>query len=49
VKLSLSLAALHKNAEACGALAELDRRYPKAAPATKARAAAAREKIKCEG
>jgi tol-pal system protein YbgF len=49
VKLSLSLAALHKNAEACGALAELDRRYPRAPPATKARAAAAREKIKCEG
>ena len=47
VKLSLALAELHKTKDACGALAELDRHYPKASATTKAHAAAARAKAAC--
>jgi tol-pal system protein YbgF len=47
VRLALSLAELNRPKEACGALDEFDRRYAKAPAATKARAAAAREKAKC--
>jgi tol-pal system protein YbgF len=49
VKLALSLAQLNKPADACAALTEFDRHYPKAAPAAKARAAAARTKAGCAG
>jgi tol-pal system protein YbgF len=49
VKLSQSLLELNKPTEACGALGELSRRYPSAAPALKARAAATRAKAKCAG
>jgi tol-pal system protein YbgF len=49
VKLSQSLLELNKPTEACGALGELSRRYPAAAPALKARAAATRAKAKCAG
>jgi tol-pal system protein YbgF len=47
VKLSLSLTQLNKTRDACGALAELERHYPHASPATKARADAARQKAAC--
>jgi len=47
VKLSQSLVELNKPADACGALGELDRRYPHASPALKARAAAVRQKAQC--
>ncbi|MDR3511266.1 MAG: tol-pal system protein YbgF [Caulobacteraceae bacterium] len=47
VKLSLSLVQLKQPKQACGALAELDRHYPHATPAAKARAAAARQKAGC--
>jgi tol-pal system protein YbgF len=47
VKLSLSLTALNKPKEACGALAEMGRRYPHASAAAKARADAARQKAGC--
>jgi tol-pal system protein YbgF len=49
VKLSQSLLALGKPQDACGALGEFDRRYPKAAPALKARAAATRNRAQCAG
>jgi tol-pal system protein YbgF len=49
VKLSQSLLELGKPQDACGALGEFDRRYPKAAPALKARAAATRTKAQCAG
>ena len=49
VKLSLSLLELGKPSDACGALGELDRRYPHVAPALKARAATARAKAQCSG
>lgn len=49
VKLSQSLLELGKPADACGALGELDRRYPRLAPALKARAAATRAKAQCAG
>jgi tol-pal system protein YbgF len=49
VKLSQSLLELGKPADACGALGELDRRYPRIAPALKARAAATRAKAQCAG
>jgi tol-pal system protein YbgF len=47
VKLSLSLVQLNRPKEACGALAEFDRRYPHASPAAKDRADAARQKAGC--
>jgi tol-pal system protein YbgF len=47
VKLAASLVELNKPADACGALGEFDRRYPHAAAALKARAAATRLKAKC--
>jgi tol-pal system protein YbgF len=49
VKLSQSLLELGKPTEACGALGEFDRRYPKAAPSLKARAAATRTRAQCSG
>jgi tol-pal system protein YbgF len=49
VKLSQSLLELGKPSDACGALGEFDRRYPKAAPTLKARAAATRAKAQCAG
>jgi tol-pal system protein YbgF len=48
VKLSQSLIKLNKPTDACGALAELDRRYPAASPTVKAHAAAARASAGCE-
>lgn len=47
VELSRSLIALKKPADACGALDELKRRYPKAPAAVQSRAAAARAQAKC--
>jgi len=47
VRLSLALIELDKPKAACGALAELDRHYPKASATTKAHAAAARAKASC--
>jgi tol-pal system protein YbgF len=47
VKLSQSLLELNKPQDACGALGELDRRYPHAAAAQKARAAAVRARAQC--
>ena len=49
VKLSQSLLELGKPTDACGALGEFARRYPKAAPSLKARAAATRSKAQCAG
>ena len=49
VKLSQSLLELNKPADACGALGEFDRRYPKAASTQKARAAATRTRAQCSG
>ncbi|MBQ1542937.1 tol-pal system protein YbgF [Caulobacter sp. CCUG 60055] len=47
VKLSQSLIALRKPADACKTLEELERRYPKASAAVKTRATAARARAKC--
>jgi tol-pal system protein YbgF len=47
VELSRSLIALKKPTDACTALGEFARRYPKAAPNVAARAAAARTQAKC--
>jgi tol-pal system protein YbgF len=47
VRLASSLVELNRPHEACAALGELERRYPKAPEATKTRAAAVREKAKC--
>ena len=47
VKLSLALIELNKTTEACQALGEFDRHYPKASAPEKARAAGARIKAKC--
>ena len=47
VKLSLALMELNKPTEACQALGEFDRHYPKASAPEKARAAGARIKAKC--
>ena len=47
VELSRSLVALKKTTEACQTLAEFTLRYPKATPAVKARAQAARAQAKC--
>ncbi|WP_395670878.1 tol-pal system protein YbgF [Phenylobacterium sp.] len=47
VELARSLAALKKTAEACQALAELPRRYPKASAAVNSRAATTRAQAKC--
>jgi tol-pal system protein YbgF len=47
VKLSLALVELNKQKDACGALAELDRHYPKASPTTKTHASAARVRAGC--
>jgi tol-pal system protein YbgF len=47
VELSRALIALKKPTDACQALGELNRRYPKAAPAIQSRAAAARAQAKC--
>ena len=47
VRLSMALIELNKSKDACGALAELDRHYPRASPTTKAHAAAARAKASC--
>jgi tol-pal system protein YbgF len=49
VKLSQSLLEIGKPQDACGALSELDRRYPHVAPALKARAAATRARAQCSG
>jgi tol-pal system protein YbgF len=48
VKLSQSLIKLNKTTDACGALSELERRYPTASPTVKAHAAAARASAGCE-
>ena len=47
VELARSLIAIRKTADSCQILGEFDRRYPKAAPAVKGRAAAARTQAKC--
>lgn len=47
VELSRSLIALRKPTDACQALGEFARRYPKAPPTVSARAAAARTQAKC--
>ncbi len=47
VELSRSLVGLKKPADACQALGELNRKYPKAPPALKARAATIRDQAKC--
>lgn len=47
VKLSQSLIAMKKPADACRTLEEFDKRYPKASAAVKARATTARAKAKC--
>lgn len=47
VELSRSLIALKKPTDACQTLAELSRRYPKAAAAVQTRAASARTQAKC--
>jgi tol-pal system protein YbgF len=47
VDLSRELIALKKTQDACQMLAEFDRRYPKAMPAAKSRAVAARSQAKC--
>lgn len=47
VDLSRELIALKKTQEACAMLGEFDRRYPKAMPAAKSRAVAARSQAKC--
>jgi tol-pal system protein YbgF len=47
VKLSLSLTQMNRTKDACGALAELPRRYPHASPAAQARASVARQKGGC--
>ncbi|HEY8614919.1 tol-pal system protein YbgF [Phenylobacterium sp.] len=47
VELARSLVALKKPADACQALAELPKRYPKAPAAVSSRAAAARTQAKC--
>ena len=47
VKLSLSLIALKKPADACSTLDEFARRFPKPAPALAGRAALARTKAQC--
>ena len=49
VELARSLVALKKPADACQTLSEFSRRYPKAAPAMTARAAALRTQAKCPG
>ncbi|HEX4180752.1 MAG TPA: tol-pal system protein YbgF [Caulobacteraceae bacterium] len=49
VKLSQALLELGKPQDACGALGELDRRYPHVAPTLKARAAATRARAQCPG
>jgi tol-pal system protein YbgF len=49
VKLSQALVELGKPQDACGALGELDRRYPHTTPATKARAASVRTRAQCAG
>ncbi len=49
VKLSLALVQLNKTTEACGTLTEFTRHYPKASPAAKQHAAAARAKAGCAG
>jgi tol-pal system protein YbgF len=49
VKLSQSLLELGKPQDACGALGEFDRRYPRATAALKARAAATRARAQCAG
>lgn len=47
VKLSLSLLQLNRPKEACSALTAMERHYPDASPAAKARAEAARRKAGC--
>ena len=47
LKLSMSLAALNKNADACTALAELRQKYPNASTTVKNRASEQRIKLKC--
>jgi TolA-binding protein len=47
VELARSLVALKKPADACQALTEFSRRYPKAPPNVASRAAAARTQAKC--
>jgi tol-pal system protein YbgF len=49
IKMSLSLAQENKTTAACGFLGEIDRRYPEASTAAKARATAARQKVGCPG
>jgi tol-pal system protein YbgF len=48
VELSRALVALKKGPDACQALAELPRRYPKAPPPIRARAANVREQAQCK-
>ncbi|HUZ11639.1 MAG TPA: tetratricopeptide repeat protein [Caulobacteraceae bacterium] len=48
LELSRSLIALGKPGDACQTLAELQRRYPRAAPAVRAHAAAARREARCD-
>jgi tol-pal system protein YbgF len=47
VELSRALVALKKGPDACQALAELPKKYPKAPPGIKTRAAAVREQARC--
>ncbi|MEO8113531.1 MAG: tol-pal system protein YbgF, partial [Phenylobacterium sp.] len=47
VELARALTAVKKPADACAALGELPKRYPKAPAAVTARAAAARVQAKC--
>jgi tol-pal system protein YbgF len=47
VELARSLTALKKPEDACATLAELDKRYPKAVPTVKTRAAAVARQAKC--
>jgi tol-pal system protein YbgF len=49
VKLALALMELNKPTQACQALGEFDRHYPRASAPEKARAAGARIKAKCAG
>lgn len=47
LKLGLSLAQLKRTRDACGALAELERRYPQAAPSIKQVATRERQRLAC--
>ena len=48
IRLSQALVRLNKAPDACTALHEIDRRYPRTPAATKARAAEVRKQAQCE-